>query len=81
MNDTKVTAIIEVGPGEVVVEFHDEGPDGCGRRSFSASWLADNVGPRCDEDGVRSQEFSTDIDRFVARQVREGRTVRIGGAS
>lgn len=61
---------------EMVIEFHDTKSDNLGRRRFTAYWLADNIGPGCDEHGVRGQEFSTDIAAFLARQQRRGRTVR-----
>jgi hypothetical protein len=62
---------------ETVIEFHDKGPDKFGRRRFSAYWLADNIGPRCDEYGVRGQAFFADPGEFEADCLERGRTVRV----
>ena len=61
---------------ETVIEIQDQRSDSLGRRRFVAYWLADNVGPACDERGVRGQEFHTNVDQFVARKQQRGRTVR-----
>lgn len=66
-------------PNETVIEFTDTGPDSLGRRSFFAYWLDNNVGPACNEHGVRGQAFFTEIDAFLARVARRGRSARILG--
>ena len=63
--------------GEALADFHDTGPDRLGRRTFSAHWVVDNVGPRLDERGVRSQMYITHFDAFVDRQLRQGSIVRL----
>ncbi|MET9265281.1 hypothetical protein [Amycolatopsis sp. NPDC004079] len=63
-------------PHEVVLEFLDGGPDDFGRRRFFAFWLDDNVGPSCDQVGVRGQIFFTDPDRFADDRRRSGWIVR-----
>lgn len=62
---------------ETVIQCNDKGPDGLGRRQFSAYWLADNTGPSCDQVGVRGQAFFANVDEFVARHRARGRTVRV----
>jgi len=61
---------------ETVIEFTDAGPDTLGRRQFFAYWLDDNIGPSCDQHGVRGQVFYTNPDEFAARVAAKGRTVR-----
>lgn len=63
-------------PSETVIEFSDSAPDSLGRRRFTAYWLAGNVGSACDQSGVRSQVFFTDVEAFTDRQARRGRIVR-----
>lgn len=61
---------------ETIAQFRDKGPDGFGRRTFMAFWIANNVGWSLNEHGVRAQVFVTDPDKFAARQEQQGRTVR-----
>lgn len=67
-------------PNETVIEFRDDGPDSLGRRQFFAYWHDHNVGPACNEHGVRGQAFYTDPDEFAERQRARGRSIRtVGG--
>ena len=64
-------------PEETVIEFADAGPDSLGRRHFFAYWLDDNIGPSCDQHGVRGQVFFVDVAAYLVRLERRGRTARI----
>lgn len=63
-------------PHELVIEFLDYGPDDLGRRHFFAYWLDNNVGPACDQVGVRGQVFFTRADQFVDRNLLFSKKVR-----
>ena len=54
-------------PHETLIRFEDEKPDREGRRTFFAYWIADGVGYRLNEHGVRGQIFVTDPAKFAAR--------------
>lgn len=60
----------------LVIEYRDHGPDSQGRRSFVAYWLAEDIGPSCDETGVRGQAFRAVPGEFIAEAMSQGREVR-----
>lgn len=56
---------------EVLIEIFSQ-KDNLGRQSFSASWIADNIGYRCNETGVRGQHFFAIIDEHVKTWMDKG---------
>lgn len=61
---------------ETVIEFLDNRADDLGRRRFTAYWLTDNIGPGCDQHGVRGQVFYAGPEEFAARVAARDGTVR-----
>lgn len=61
---------------EVIIEIMSS-PDSMGRQMFRAYWRADNIGPTCNQRGVRGQVFHTPVDHFTAREQRRGQRVTI----
>jgi hypothetical protein len=51
---------------EVILEVTSK-PDNFGRQHFSAFWMADNVGPSCNERGVRGQNFHAVVAEHAVR--------------
>lgn len=62
---------------EVLIGFRDTRADDLGNRQFLAFWIADDVGPTCNEHGVRGQAYRTNPDHFTDRERSRGRTVRV----
>lgn len=49
--------------------------DNLGRQSFTAEWIADNIGPTLADTGIRGQCFFTDLDKWIENKKRDGRNV------
>ncbi|KMV22089.1 hypothetical protein [Mycobacterium heckeshornense] len=54
-------------PDEILIVFHDSGPDVSGRRYFFGYWIAENIGRARNHRGVFGEAFCTFLDQFMAR--------------
>jgi hypothetical protein len=59
---------------EVIVHHQDAVPDELGRLRFVAYWLTDQEWV---PNGVRGQVFNTSLADFIARDEKDGKTVRV----
>lgn len=55
--------------------------DNLGRCRFITRWPADNIGPHCDETGLRGQVFFTDLAAHVASWRADGFEVAVSAVS
>jgi hypothetical protein len=73
--------VVPTRDNEWIIELSDNHVDGFNRRQFTAHWLGHGVAASGFgfEYGHRGQVFHTDLDEFIARCQKRGRSVRVVG--